>query len=72
MAKTFLNNGLNLKARNRMNLEEYIKKIEILKNEITGCDNLMKFYADKKIKLIKELDRIYKIKVSESEEQCQK
>ena len=49
-----------------MNLEEYIKKIEILKNEITGCDNLIEFYANKKIKLIEELDRIYKIKLSES------
>ena len=51
-----------------MNLEEYIKRIEILKNEIIGCDNLIKFYSDKKIELNKELDRIYKIKVSESEE----
>ena len=50
-----------------MNLEEYIKKIEIIKNEIIGCDNLMEFYRNKKIELIKELDRIQKIEVVESE-----
>ena len=50
-----------------MKLEEYIKQIEIIKNEIIGCDNLMEFYRNKKIELIKELDRIQKIEVVESE-----
>lgn len=51
-----------------MKLEEYIKQIEIIKNEIIGCDNLMEFYRNKKIELIKELDRIQKIEIVESED----
>lgn len=48
-----------------MKLEEYIKKIEIIKSEIIGCNNLMEFYRNKKNELIKELDRIQKIEVVE-------
>ena len=52
-----------------MKLEEYIKQIAIIKNEIIGCDNLMEFYRNKKIELIKELDRIQKIEIVESEQE---
>ena len=51
-----------------MKLEEYIKQVEIIKNEITGCDNLMEFYRNKRNELIKELDRIQKIEIVESED----
>ena len=51
-----------------MKLEEYIKQIEVIKNEIIGCDNLMEFYRNKKIELLKELDRIQKIEIVESED----
>lgn len=52
----------------KMKLEEYIKQIEVIKNEIIGCDNLMEFYRNKKNELIKELDRIQKIEIVEKED----
>lgn len=45
-------------------LKEYIDKIEIIKNEIVGCDNLMEFYHNKKIKLMTELDELQKMEVA--------
>lgn len=45
-------------------LKEYIEKIEIIKNEITGCDNLVEFYQKKKIELIKELDKMERMEIN--------
>ena len=48
-------------------LKEYIEKIEIIKKEIIDCDNLMEFYHRKKIELLKQLDKMEKMEISEDE-----
>ena len=41
-----------------MKLIEYVEKIQQVKNEIVGCDNLIEFYTHKKDQLQKEYERL--------------
>lgn len=46
-----------------MKLEEYIIKMETLKKEIIGCDNLIDFYKNKKYQLQDEYDRLMHLEI---------
>lgn len=48
-----------------MLLKEYVLKLEILKNEIVGCDNLIHFYQEKKKQLQKEYENINNLELKE-------
>ena len=41
-----------------MKLFEYFNEIEILKDQILGCDELINFYETKKARLQKEYDKL--------------
>ena len=48
-----------------MKMFDYLNKIEILKREITGCDNLVEFYQNKKKQLTVELEKLFNIEVDD-------
>ena len=50
-----------------MRLSEYLSRIEILKTEIAGCNNLIDFYQNKKKQLTLELEKLLNIKVEEQQ-----
>lgn len=48
-----------------MKIFDYLKKIETLKREITGCDGLIEFYKNKKNQLTIELEKLSNIEVDD-------
>lgn len=47
-----------------MKLKEYMEKLKILQNEITGCDNLIDFYKNKKEMLKIEYENLLNMDIS--------
>ena len=48
-----------------MKLLEYVIKIQQIENEITGCDNLIEFYTNKKEQLQKEYKKLMSLEMKE-------
>ena len=51
-----------------MKLIEYVEKIQQVKSEIIGCDNLIYFYTCKKAQLEKEHKRLLDLNVEVSKQ----
>lgn len=47
-----------------MKVKELIDKLNILEQEIIGCDNLINFYKQKKIKLTESYNKLLKMDIN--------